>query len=149
MVVTVATLPAVKDHWVRTYDAALLLRNELGSGRDWHSWLKEDRRERHVDCSHVICFRVGEHVFYDSADIHQLIADIKAGCVNPKHSGDGKVTEPVIQRVKGVDGVERIKVVTNGRVLAPEETRKLIFRLAAEYKSLLTKAAMSKVLGHA
>lgn len=141
---TAINLPTAKGRWIRTPDAALLLRKELGSGRDWDSWLKEDRRERHADCFHVVCYTADDHVYYDSSTINQLISDIRSGRVNPRHRKvTSKVTEPVVRCVN-VGGEERIKVVTNGRGLALDEARRLIFRLAEEYKSLL-----SKVVAHA
>lgn len=136
MAIALSTLPAAKGRWVRTNDAALLMRKGLGSGRDWDSWLREDRRERYTDCSHIDCYRVGENIFYDSADVIDLIEGIRLGRVNPKHGRcAGKIAEPLVQKVKA-SGIERVRITTNGRALDRAELRKLIFQLAEEYKCM-------------
>ncbi len=134
--IPVKILPAAKGRWIRTPDAAILMRKVLGAGRDWDSWLKEDRRERNEGYDCVTCYSDGENVFYDSADILDLIAGIQAKRINLRHRRHkAKIARPKVHRVK-VSGEIKVKVVTNGQSLDRGDLRELIFQLKREYDSM-------------
>jgi hypothetical protein len=140
--IPVGALPPAKGKWLRASDAAPLLRRALGSSRDWSSWLAEDRRERYADSCRVACLECDSHIFYDSADLLDLIRGIRSGLIDPKHGrGVRKNPKPRVHQVE-VSGEPRVKIVTNGRALDHEELRRFIFELATELKLLPASGAV-------